>query len=467
MLSRDNLPTSLPFFLRSPRAEVHRQLGPPDRTFESLGQQGETFFDVGLAIQYDDNDAVTEIRAFRFHDPQGKTGYFVGSILGVSLGESQESYSAKLMEPDHVKEWSTGTKDLTWAIEDFFLQLEVTTTAMSWEPWGNFVPGDVMSIELTANTPLLSPAEIREKAARVIQEDLFPGLPLDVIKRGLEEMESEQNDPKSSSEQTSPLRSEKLTGADQNSGDCMADLPDWIVKAIIADRANDGMFQLGFYGDRRIDDIRAKELLAELMNLNCLQNLKSLLVTESPMSDTSFIEWGKAAQAGKLKRLQSIGFGGTLMSDKSSIEWAKAAQYGMLKDLKALQLFNTKVSDHSMIEWARAAQAGNLTNLDELWLIETSLSDESMTAWAKAAQAGYLIKLERLALFETQVGEESLAAWAEAADAGKLPNLITFWLQDTKVSTYNIDGRRVEIPWEYLGFGNAQCLFEWIREQRK
>ena len=255
--------------------------------------------------------------------------------------------------------------------------------------------------------------------------------------------------------------------AEDATNEVLADLPEWIIEAHSSAVVQDRMLDLGFYGDKRIDDARALELLAKLANLNRLEFLDSLCVTESPISDKSFSAWGKMAQQGRLKRLRYIGFGGTHVGDSSSTEWARAAQSGQLESLETLQLFNTQISDNSMIEWAEAAQQGKLTNLNELWLIETSVGDESMTAWAKAAQAGYLTKLERLALCKTQVSGKTLEEWAEAADAGKLPNLITFWLNDTNVTAIDNDGQKVPVPAEYLVIGRAQDLFAWVRNQRE
>jgi hypothetical protein len=266
------------------------------------------------------------------------------------------------------------------------------------------------------------------------------------------------------SEPAAPAGNQAPPGRRPNSD--MADLPDWIAAAHSTVAVEEGKLALAFYGERRIDDARALELLAVLENCRRLGDLEIIWATGSPITDTSFIEWGKAAQQGRLQSFRYLGFGGTKVSDKSSREWAKAAQDGRLQNLETLQLFDTEIGDGSMLEWARAAEAGKLTNLSELWLIQTCVSDESMTAWAKAAEAGHLTKLERLALFKTQVGDKTLAQWARAADAGKLPDLITFWLQETKVSAIDVDGRSVAVPEEYLIMGRAQDLFAWIRKQR-
>lgn len=254
---------------------------------------------------------------------------------------------------------------------------------------------------------------------------------------------------------------------DQEANNSMRDVPDWIAEANSKLAAERGALRLSFFGKKGLENARLEEMLGVLSKLDRLGDLEGLTVTQSPIGDSSFAAWGKAASDGHLKNLRTIGFGGTQVGDESTIGWAQAAQDGQLNSLKTIQLFNTQVTDASLLEWARAAKDGKLKELGELWLIKTNVSDNSLVPWAEAARAGNLIKLERLALSETQVTDRSLAEWSKAADAGMLPNLITFWLSDTGVKTIDFDGETVEIPTELLGIGKAQELFAWIREQRK
>ena len=260
---------------------------------------------------------------------------------------------------------------------------------------------------------------------------------------------------------------EQEHNSDQEANNSMRDVPDWIAEANSELAAERGALRLSFFGKKGLDNARLEELLGVLSKLDQLGDLEGLTVTQSPISDSSFAAWGKAASDGHLESLRTIGFGGTQVGDESTIRWAQAAQAGQLNSLETIQLFNTQVTDASLFEWARAAQDGKLKELGELWLNKTNVSDSSLVPWAEAAQAGNLTKLERLALSQTQVTDRSLAEWSKAADAGMLPNLVTFWLSDTGVKTIDVDGETVAIPTELLVIGKAQELFAWIRQQRK
>ena len=63
MLTRDKLPTSLPFFLGAKRTEVHANLGTPDRTVVILGHDVENYVELGLTLQYDEHDTLFKISA--------------------------------------------------------------------------------------------------------------------------------------------------------------------------------------------------------------------------------------------------------------------------------------------------------------------------------------------------------------------------------------------------------------------
>ncbi|MDB2687660.1 hypothetical protein N9Y42_10660, partial [Mariniblastus sp.] len=131
--------TTIPFFIGAARADVHRGFGHPDLSGTHLtGGEFETFSKHGVAVEYALDDTVSEIIASWFHG-----GRFEGKILGISLGESKESYSATLGEPDTTKPTLSEYSLAIWQLDDCNLELEIWKDDGEIEPWGQFRKGDV------------------------------------------------------------------------------------------------------------------------------------------------------------------------------------------------------------------------------------------------------------------------------------------------------------------------------------
>jgi hypothetical protein len=117
----------------------------PDRAGKHLtGEEFESYFKQGLSVEYGPNDVVIAFAASWFPG-----GHFTGKILGVSLGDSQDQYTAVLGKPKSVTKRSSEVSTAVWERAGFRIDLDAWNRDGDLAPWGPFRKGDVKCIRIT------------------------------------------------------------------------------------------------------------------------------------------------------------------------------------------------------------------------------------------------------------------------------------------------------------------------------
>lgn len=139
--NREAAPIGIEKLLGFSRAEISRQLGQPDRS----GKDFDSFFKIGLAVNYNHAEKATEILATQFASGDA----FSENILGIRLRDSKEDCIASWGEPIQTKETGFEYETITWHHKEYALVLEVWVRDGSDKGFGTYQKGMVKRISLT------------------------------------------------------------------------------------------------------------------------------------------------------------------------------------------------------------------------------------------------------------------------------------------------------------------------------
>lgn len=173
--------TTLPFFLGSLCKDVEKHIGLPKSSRSEFGEVLNYYPDLGLSIKYRDG-AIIEIQV-EGHSFQGKVG-------GLAISDPIEQHRARLGIPFRQKEYAS-TDQITWAVNDFFLVVDIWNESGSEEGIGEYKKNHVREIKLKSK--LLTPEEERARCAEVFRP-MFPDMSLEQIESMLLELESKKDD---------------------------------------------------------------------------------------------------------------------------------------------------------------------------------------------------------------------------------------------------------------------------------
>ena len=157
--------STLPVSLGTARTLVHKRMGKPDWIRKSIGRLNETYLNPGIAVQYDDNDAIAKLSVAWF-EIDGKCAKFSVQLSGVCLGDPETSYFEKLGPPVIDKPESR-----IWNLTGYSLVVECWPEDGDEEPWGIYRRGEVRSIEVTTKLPT---EEDVQRDIRATFREMFP-----------------------------------------------------------------------------------------------------------------------------------------------------------------------------------------------------------------------------------------------------------------------------------------------------
>jgi hypothetical protein len=134
-------PLPIEKLLGQSRDDVRRKLGTPERT----GNDFDSFFKLGVGVEYDDNGTVKEVVASHYVSGD----HFGGKVLGISLGDSKQSCIAAWGKPVQTKSTSTDFDKVTWHHLEYILELELWASDGSNKEFGTFRKDTVKHISIS------------------------------------------------------------------------------------------------------------------------------------------------------------------------------------------------------------------------------------------------------------------------------------------------------------------------------
>ena len=177
-----NNQTTLPFSLGATVQEVRSFLGEPTKKRTSLGKDIEIHAERGLVISFRD-DSLVEISGscVTIDDTSFK---FEGKICGISFLDSIHDHLPRLGPPIKRRDFSYGKSELIWAVNDFYLVVEIVSEGEEDEEFEDMVYRAGGVCDVTIKTAIMTEEEEYEASMGLIQE-MYPGVSLDTIKENM------------------------------------------------------------------------------------------------------------------------------------------------------------------------------------------------------------------------------------------------------------------------------------------